>query len=96
MPYINKEMRAAIDSGLAAADAGELNYAITQLILTYLGDAPRYQDYNDVVGVLECLKLEIANRSLFPYEAKKAKENGDLLWPHRDLYYGKGEDHDKL
>lgn len=86
IPYIKRTDRERLEDGEKPLTAGELNYSISQLVIEYLGVNPNYQAYNDVVGVLECLKLEIANRSLFPYEREKAQLNGDLFWPNGDRY----------
>ena len=58
--------------------AGDLNYVLTVLCKKYLGDKPNYQRYNEVMGVLECAKLEIYRRCILPYENLKIKENGDV------------------
>jgi hypothetical protein len=34
--------------------------------------------YNDVIGALECCKLELYRRMVAPYENTKIKENGDV------------------
>lgn len=63
----------------AASYAGQLNYIITTLLLKTYGDAlPNYTDYNEIIGVLECAKLEMYRRQTAPYEDKKIEENGDV------------------
>lgn len=58
---------------------GELNRAITELILKYLHDQkPRYETINNIIGALECAKMEMYRRVAIPYEDKKAAEHGDL------------------
>ena len=58
---------------------GELNYAITMLCKDYLDNAGHsYTMYNEVIGVLECAKLELYRRLAAPYEDEKIKENGDV------------------
>ena len=79
IPYIKQERRYIASS--APADVGELNYAITQLVLGYLPPSPRYADYNSVVGVLESAKLECYRRAVAPYENQKAFDNGDVYDP---------------
>jgi hypothetical protein len=37
-----------------------------------------YAEINEVVGVLECCKLELYRRLAAPYEDTKIKENGDV------------------
>ena len=78
MPYIKQELREAIRAGGKAESPGELNYALTLLCLDYLGDAPKYQSFNDVIGALECCKLELYRRRVAPYEDVKISENGDV------------------
>jgi hypothetical protein len=74
MPYIPTNRR-----GAAPVDAGELNYAITKLIDTYLQQrGVRYEHINTLIGVLECAKLELYRRIAGPYEDKKCQENGDV------------------
>ena len=79
MPYITQERRMAIDSiSCTPKTAGELNYLLTRLVQLYLGYKPNYQLYNDVVGALECCKLEMVRRKLNDYENEKIKANGDV------------------
>jgi hypothetical protein len=78
MPYIKRERRA--DVGVEGGNnCGELNYDITTTILQYLHTkGESYQTYNDIIGVLECAKLEMYRRKVVPYEDKKIAENGDV------------------
>ena len=81
MPYIEKERRIDLDAGEAPLSVGELNYALTQLCVDYLFEEnpePTYSDYNDIIGVLESVKLEFYRRMVTPYEDKKLMENGDV------------------
>lgn len=84
MPYVNPEARARIDAGARAQDAGELNYAVTRLVDTYLSAAAerdgrlRYAHLNEAIGVLECAKLELYRRVAAPYEDEKIAESGDV------------------
>lgn len=57
---------------------GELNFVITTIVDEFLGSTPHYADYNAVVGVLECAKLELYRRLLGPYENLKMHEHGDV------------------
>jgi hypothetical protein len=82
MPYIKKDRRAAVDPEPGfMTTPGELNYAISQVIDSYLHDYDRvgYTQYNEVLGVLEALKLEIYRRLVAPYEDDKIEENGDVF-----------------
>jgi len=58
---------------------GTLNYIITRLCDFWLGDA-NYEKYNQVIGVLECVKQELYRRQIAPYEDKKCEENGDVYY----------------
>lgn len=80
MPYISTDDRHSLDWGGACKNAGQLNYAITKEIISFLfrNGLPKYQDYNDAIGVLECAKMELYRRSVAPYEDKKIQENGDV------------------
>jgi broad-specificity NMP kinase len=73
MPYIKQDRRKS-----SPETAGELNYHITRMIMKYLGESPGYTEYNSVVGVLECAKIELYRRMVAPYEDKKIVENGDV------------------
>ena len=86
MPYIKVNRRIpigtkAIDLGNQINNEGELNYAITQVILTVLArtSGTRYKDYNGIIGVLECVKQELYRRRIAPYENQKMAQNGDVF-----------------
>jgi hypothetical protein len=79
MPYITKDRRRDIsDHHEIIKTPGELNYLITMMAKAYLGDMPTYKDYNEVIGVLECAKLELYRRIVAPYEDTKCSQNGDV------------------
>jgi hypothetical protein len=83
MPYIKPEDRIRygyiFDNGNPMFHSpGDLNYLITKLCLKYLGNKPNYQRYNEVMGVLECSKLEFYRRRVSPYEDEKIKTSGDV------------------
>jgi hypothetical protein len=79
MPYIKQERRDAIANGGAPKDAGELNFALTRIVDKYLQDKGlRYAHINEVVGALECAKLELYRRIAIPYEDQKINESGDV------------------
>lgn len=80
MPYITAEDRARIDKGGKPETAGELNYAITRLVDDYLiqKGGVRYRHLNEVIGALECAKLELYRRIAAPYEDQKLNESGDV------------------
>jgi hypothetical protein len=79
MPYIKQANRNALDSGVQADNAGELNYIFTLYALEYIQrKGKNYQHINDVLGALEGAKLEFYRRLAAPYEDKKIAENGDV------------------
>jgi len=80
MPYVTAEARVRLDKGGKPETAGELNYAITRLVDEYLVQKGglRYAHLNEVIGVLECAKLELYRRVAAPYEDKKLTETGDV------------------
>ena len=80
MPYIKQERREAILAGAKPQDAGELNFAITALVDNYLKDkgGVRYAHLNEVIGAMDCAKLELYRRVAAPYEDEKIAETGDV------------------
>lgn len=83
MPYIPEYDRKKIDPLIDALvrraeqlSVGELNYVITKVLISRF---PRvYADYNQIIGVLECVKLEFYRRYVAEYEQSKLRENGDI------------------
>ncbi|HJT44842.1 MAG TPA: hypothetical protein VJ721_01105, partial [Chthoniobacterales bacterium] len=67
-------------AGAKPQDPGELNFAITVLVDRYLEDKGeiRYAHLNEVIGVIDCAKLELYRRVAAPYEDRKITENGDV------------------
>ena len=82
MPYISKELRDPLyyeSETNKPESAGELNYVITMLCARYLFDnGEGYAAHNEIIGALECAKLEFYRRMTAPYEDTKIKENGDV------------------
>lgn len=80
MPYVSAEARERLDGGADPATPGELNYAITRLVDDYLRrkGGLRYAHLNEVIGVMECAKLELYRRLAAPYEDSKIEEAGDV------------------
>jgi len=92
MPYITQEKREKLDGfigDLAHAvndmkidrgnnNEGNMNYAISQLIIQVYGPTYKYRDVNDIVGMLECAKLEFYRKVASPYEDEKESENGKV------------------
>jgi hypothetical protein len=78
MPYIKQKVREEIGERWPL-NSGELNYAITILLIDYFKrNGGRYQQINDVIGALEGAKLEFYRRVATPYEDEKIIENGDV------------------
>jgi len=87
MPYISKNDRPKFDDILTVLKnklpeiktEGELNYLITSILNVYLQQkGERYATYNDIIGVLECAKLEYYRRKVATYENIKIINNGDV------------------
>lgn len=84
MPYIKSENRVEINhsiNGLITKvyNAGDINYAITLLLHYYLENkGMKYKHINEVIGILECAKLELYRQIASPYEDIKKAENGSV------------------
>ena len=58
---------------------GELNWAITDTVDNYLKEnGLSYKTINDIVGALECAKIEFYRRIAAKYEDTKKVLNGDV------------------
>jgi hypothetical protein len=78
MPYIQDHDRERV-IGDGPKNAGELNYALTELVIEYMERTGKcYNTMNDIMGALEGCKLEFYRRVTAPYEDKKIEENGDV------------------
>ena len=88
MPYIEPEHRKDLEGDLKGIQTGllwftekgpgYLNYVITKILVRWLGPNPNYAKYNEVIGALECVKLELYRRQVAAYEEKKCLINGDV------------------
>jgi len=79
MPYITNNAKEVLNTAPQPRTVGELNYKFTMLAKDWIeGSTETYQAYNDVIGALECCKLELYRRKIALYEDKKIKENGDV------------------
>lgn len=87
MPYISPPQRHVVgtESGLKPVSVGELNYALTKVIMEYLERETNgnkadlgYTLLNNVLGALEGAKLEFYRRVVVPYEDKMKERNGDV------------------
>ena len=80
MPYIKPELRPEVRLiPQAITNAVELNYYISYLIDHFINNKGKsYSTINEVIGALECAKLELYRRIAVPYEDIKIQENGDV------------------
>ena len=98
MPYIKKEQREIVDEQIKALveamnnipdfannRAGIFNYVVTKIVLSLMDDQPKYDRINELIGALECCKLEFYRRLPSKYESYKAQLNGDV-YPHHEWY----------
>ncbi len=83
MPYIKEPLRKILDEHLDylhPRTAGELNYCLTKLFIDYVKShgGVSYQNFNDIIGAIECSKAELYRRQIVDFENKKIKVNGDV------------------
>lgn len=86
MPYIAGNRRGGIDIELRAdgsewtpANAGDLNYLLSTFINNYLREhGLKYANVNEMIGALECAKLELYRVVIGPYEDEKIQDNGGV------------------
>jgi len=79
MPYIPQSEKKRVDQDNLITTAGQFNYALNQLISIYIEQNDfNYQTSNDIIGAMECAKLELYRRLVAPYEDKKILQNGDV------------------
>ena len=87
MPYIVKERRDEINPLLIElikelrkeeTTAGDINYAISQIIWKTYDASPGYARANSLMGVLQGVQSEFYRRKVAPYEDEKIEENGDI------------------
>jgi hypothetical protein len=77
MPYIPQDQKQGIVCvDTKALSMGQLNYFLTKSLLSR--DPQTYAEYNALIGVLECCKLEFYRRAVAVYEDQKIQENGDV------------------
>lgn len=95
MPYIKQHIREKVDEKIESLGNsikatsefyetqvdGTLNYTITKLIGEIYGPIEnlKYHDFNEIIGMLECCKLEFYRKQCAPYEDIKLRENGSVL-----------------
>jgi hypothetical protein len=92
MPYIKQDFRDELvplidalakkineinEKNPAQTRDGLLNYSLTEIMNQVFPDA-RYTDFNEIIGFLECCKLEYYRKKIAPYEDLKETENGPV------------------
>ena len=97
MPYIPSNRRREINNELTTIgdqfmpqNAGDLNYVITCFIDNFIFEnGCRYGHLNEMMGALECCKLELYRRLVGPYEDEVLEANGDayVVVPTRESEY---------
>lgn len=65
-------------NGYALTLPGYLNYIITKLLKNVYREKMQYHSFNEIVGILECCKLEIYRHIIGRYEDSKISQNGDV------------------
>ncbi len=86
MPYIKLDRRCDIDSDLmregicwTPENAGELNFLVSTFIANYIrANGCKYAVVNEMIGALECAKMELNRVIVGPYEDLKIQENGPV------------------
>lgn len=84
MPYVKIDNRKQFEQDLKHIcnfnlTDGDMNYIFTYIINNQLNKRGlNYQNINNLIGLLECCKLELYRRIAEPYEDKKIIENGDV------------------
>jgi hypothetical protein len=84
MPYIPQQQRVDIQDDLMVEgldwtpeNAGELNFLVSTFIANYIRTKGlKYAVVNEMIGALECAKLELNRVIIGPYEDIKIRENG--------------------
>jgi hypothetical protein len=99
-PYVDKSIRAQLDSGSSrtnrAQNAGQLTYKLQQELREFLfSRGLSYQTLAECLGALEGAKLDLTDRVVKPYEAKKRVENGDV-WPSELTHAGARETYERV
>jgi hypothetical protein len=86
MPYIPQNDREVINEDLIDVgldwtpdNAGELNFVVSTFIANYIrANGLKYANVNEMIGALECAKLELNRVIIGPYEEIKIRENGPV------------------
>ena len=86
-PYVDEHTRERLANKHSrtsgAQNAWQLTYNLQQELLRFIeGRGLSYQTLAECLGALEGAKLDLIERVIKPYEARKCEENGDV-WPVR-------------
>jgi hypothetical protein len=95
MPYIPQARRNGIALELGAdrldwipSNAGDLNFLVSTFIANYIrANGLKYAVVNEMIGALECAKMELNRVIIGPYEDRKISENGGV---YQGIIDGKG------
>lgn len=87
MPYITQERRKVLDEAIVNLNSlllgqpiGDLNYAITRLVDSFVQEVKEdYAAHNAIMGVLESVKQEYYRKRVARYENVKCHENGEVF-----------------
>lgn len=90
MPYIKAHYREVLDEAIDSLvndivsyspfQVGLVNYTIARLISRLLKQSGlSYATLNQMIGALECCKLELYRRLAASYEDRKIEQNGDVF-----------------
>lgn len=89
MPYIQQDDRTKFDESIADilgalqtddnVKVGEINYIFSAILWSLFKENESYTTGNNLIGVLECVKLEFYRRLISEYEDKKIEQNGDVI-----------------
>ncbi len=94
MPYIPQERRVGLDPAIERTirrlnsangpalsgknSRGDLNYVLSKIVWLLYDQQASNQTANDLLGVLDIVRMEFYRRRVAPYEDEKLEENGDL------------------
>lgn len=80
MPYIDPIARIYLAQGGKPRNKGELNYAVTMLVIDYITRrVMSYAVLSDARAALQDANDELYRRLIAPYEDTKAALNGDVF-----------------
>ncbi len=88
MPYIDQYKRPKFDKAIQESlkalskdqfSVGDINYLFSSIIWkAWEKMGGGYTNANNLIGVLECIKLELYRRPISNYENEKIISNGDI------------------